>query len=87
MRFFPWKPELVLNTLWMVVGPKFRLKLTIFTFFGQVFPQKVIFDQKRKKWASTLGFAYSNYSGHQILTYTNNFDFLRQICPKKAFPV
>ena len=32
-----------------------------------------------------MNLAYSNYFSYQILAQIDNFDFLDQICPKKAF--
>ena len=41
---------------------------------------------KQEKWTPPLNSAYFDKSRCQILPQTDNFDFLNQICPKRAFP-
>ena len=58
-----------------------------FRFVGPNLHQKGISGRKQKKWTSPLNSACSNWSEYQILIYTNNSDFLGQVCPKSVFPV
>ena len=57
-----------------------------FWFFGSNFPKKGISGLKHKKQTSPWNSTYSNQSKYRISSWTDNFDFLDQICPKWEFP-
>ena len=65
------------------LGSKFQLQQTIFI-FGTNFLKKVTSGWKQKKWTSPLNSSYSNYFKYQFSAWTDNFDFLDQICPKRV---
>ena len=55
--------------------------------FWNNLPKKGISSLKQIKSKPTLNSSYSNWCRHQISAYTDNFDFLEQIHPKRVFPV
>ena len=66
--------------------PNFNLNWQ-FWFFGPKLLQKGISSLNEKKWAPPWNFSYSSYSWYQISAWTENFDILDQICPKRVFLV
>ena len=66
-------------------GSKFQLQQTISILVGEICPRKEFFGQK--KMNSALNQSYSNQSKYQASAQADNFDFLDQVCPKKAFPI
>ena len=51
------------------------------------FLQREYFRSEEKKWTPPLNSEYSNKPRYQVLHWTNNFDVLDQICPKRVFAV
>ena len=62
-----------------------------FWFFLTIFAQKGYYTfRKQKTWTPPRNFPYSNYFWHQISVFwffTENFDFLDYILPKRVFPI
>ena len=65
--------------IWIRLATKFQLKFTILSFWTK-FTQKGYFQFKTEKVNITIQF-------YKISAWTNNFDFLNQICLKKVLPV
>ena len=57
-----------------------------FSVFGQNLPKVGVFGSAQKKWTSPLNSACSNQPRWQILSETDNFDFLNHIFQKSLFP-
>ena len=90
-RIFPVEKSKIIDHHWILHipinwVPNFNVNWK-FWFFRLNLSKKVIFDWKRKRWASPLHFAYSNYSEYHILLHTNSFEFWGQICTKRVFSV
>ena len=75
----------ILHT-WISQSTAFHLKLTILIFCTK-FMQKGYFSSKTEKWTPPLNSAYSNKLRYKISGWTDNFEFLDQICPKRIFLV
>ena len=64
----------------VTLGTKFLIKLRLFIFWTK-YTRKGFFFLKQKKWTAPLN------SEYQVSIWTNNFDFLDYIRPKRVFPV
>ena len=55
--------------------------------FCTKFAKKGTSGLKIKKWTSPMNYPCLRWSRYQISTWTDNLNFLDQICPKSVFPV
>ena len=68
------------------LSTKFQLQLIILIFWNKL-SQTEYSRPKTKKWTSRLNSAYLNLFNYRVLPWTDNFNFLDQICPKSVFPI
>ena len=69
------------------LSTNFQLKLTIAIFWTKFAKKGSYFQSKTDKIDTTIEFCIFELVLHQISLWTNNFEFLDQICPRKIFMV